>query len=344
LIQPSGRGAAPAVAGPVAPDLQAVPAGAARRGTGRDAGQRRVLGFRVQRALVPWLFLAPALLIFAAFKFIPMFRVINMSFFNVRPYLGDQPVGLENYRVVVTDDAFGQAIRNTLVLAVGQTTGAILLGLVLALLLEGTARHLWFVRTAVFLPVITAMAVVAEVWRILYFPAAEGAANTILGWLGLGPSQFLASADSSLPSVMAVGIWRQAPYDMMIVLAGLAGVDRTLYEAAAADGAGPLRRLWHVTFPALRPVFAILITLAAIRNLRLFTEIFLLTNGGPAGSTEVLMTLIYKLGFERSELGIAAAGSVVLLLATVALTLAVQAARWRRQLVAEPGTDKGVPR
>jgi multiple sugar transport system permease protein len=129
--------------------------------------------------------------------------------------------------------------------------------------------------------------------------------------------------------VMAVGIWRGAPYDMMIFIAGLAGVDRTLYEASAADGAGPFRRLWHVTLPALRPVFAILFTLAAIRGLRVFTEIFLLTNGGPNGSTEVLMTLIYKLGLERNELGIAAAGSMILLGATVVLTLGVQAVRRR---------------
>jgi multiple sugar transport system permease protein len=114
---------------------------------------------------------------------------------------------------------------------------------------------------------------------------------------------------------------------MMIFLAGLAGVDRSLYEAAAADGAGPLRRLWHVTFPALRPVFTILLTLAAIRGLRIFTEIFLLTNGGPNGSTEVLMTLVYKSGLERNELGYASAAAMLLLGATVVLTLIVQGFR-----------------
>jgi multiple sugar transport system permease protein len=129
---------------------------------------------------------------------------------------------------------------------------------------------------------------------------------------------------------MGVGIWRGAPYDMMIFLAGLAGVDRSLYEAVEVDGANRWRRLWHVTFPQLRPVFAILFTLAAIRGLRVFTEIYLLTNGGPDGSTEVLMTLIYKLGLERNELGVAAAGSVILLLATFVLTIAVQVARTRR--------------
>jgi multiple sugar transport system permease protein len=277
-----------------------------------------------------WLFLAPALIIFAAFKFVPMIRAINMSFFEVRPYLGDRWVGWDNYHQVLTDPAFTNAIKNTFVLAVLQTGGSVLLGLALALLLEGSARHLWLIRTAAFLPVVTAIAVVAEVWRILYFPAPDGTVNSVLGWFSLGPSQFLSSEHSSMASVIAVGIWRQAPYDMMIILAGLAGVNRDLYEASAVDGAGTLRRLWHVTFPALRPVFTILFILAAIRSLRIFVEIYLLTNGGPNGSTDVMMTLIFRIGLERNELGIASAGTVVLLLATMALTAAVVLARRRR--------------
>jgi multiple sugar transport system permease protein len=279
---------------------------------------------------IAWLFLAPALIIFAIFKFVPMIRAINMSFFEVRPYLGDRWVGWDNYHQVLTDPAFLNAIRNTAVLAILQTVGSLLLGLALALLLEGSARHLWLVRTAAFLPVVTAIAVVAEVWRILYFPAPDGTVNSVLGWFFLGPSQFLSSEHSSMASVIAVGIWRQAPYDMMIILAGLAGVNRDLYEASSVDGAGPVRRLWHVTFPALRPVFAILFVLAAIRGLRIFVEIYLLTNGGPNGSTDVMMTLIFRLGLERNEYGVASAGTVVLLLATMLLTVTVMLARRRR--------------
>jgi multiple sugar transport system permease protein len=260
-----------------------------------------------------------------------MARAVQMSFYEVRPYLGDRWVGTGNFTTVAGDDVFVRAVGQTVLLAVGQTAGSLVIGLVLALVLEGQARSLWFVRTAVFLPTVAAMAVVAELWRILYYPAADGAINTILGWAGFGPSQFLNSQDTALASVMGVGIWRGAPYDMMIFLAGLAGVDRSLYEAVEVDGAGRWRRLWHVTFPQLRPVFAILFTLAAIRGLRVFTEIYLLTNGGPNGSTEVLMTLIYKLGLERNELGVAAAGSVLLLLATVVLTVAIQTARARRR-------------
>jgi multiple sugar transport system permease protein len=126
-----------------------------------------------------------------------------------------------------------------------------------------------------------------------------------------------------------VGIWRGAPYDMMIFLAGLATVDRNLYESAAVDGAVRWRRFVHVTLPALRPVITILCILAALRGLRSFTEVFLLTNGAPNGSTEVVMTLIYKLGLEQGKLGVAAAGSMVLFVATAAVTLAVHI--WRRR-------------
>jgi len=291
-----------------------------------DASRRRR---RRRNGLVPWLFLAPALILFLYFKFIPMAQGVRMSFFEVRTYLGDQWVGGDNYTTIVSDGAFTSAIWHTVILAAGTTAGSLLLGLVLALLVEGTGRHLWLVRTAAFLPVVTTMAVIAEVWRIMYHPAADGPLNTLVGWIGVDPQPYLADEDTSLASIMAVGIWRGAPYDMMIFLAGLAGVDRALYESAAVDGASTWRRFRHVTVPALRPVFAILFTLAAIRGLRVFTEVFLLTNGAPNGSTEVLMTLIYKLGLQRGELGVAAAGSVVLFLATAALTVAVRLMRRR---------------
>jgi multiple sugar transport system permease protein len=299
---------------------------------GRPARRRPDPLAAVRRHYAAWLFLAPALILFAAFKFVPMARAISMSFKDVRPYLGDQWVGLANYRAILTDGSFLSAGLHTVELAIGQTAGSLIVGLGLALLLEGTARHLWFVRTAVFLPTVTAMAVVAALWRIIYYPAADGALNSVLGWIGLGPSQYLDSPHSALVSVLGVGVWRSAPYDMMIFLAGLAGVDRTLYEAAEVDGASIRQRLWNVTFPALRPVFGIVLTLAAIRGLRVFTEIYLLTNGGPNGSTEVVMTLVYKLGLERNELGVASAGAMLLLVATVALTLVAQYARRRREV------------
>ena len=277
----------------------------------------------------PWLFLAPALVLFVWFKFIPMINAVTMSFQDVKPYLGNTWVGTENYTELFSDAAFGTAVGHTIVLAVGQTTGSIAIGFLLALLLEGQARRLWFVRSAAFLPVVAPTAVIAEVWRIIYHPDDDGLANTIIGWVGAGPSEWINSPDSSLVSIMITGIWKGAPYDMIIIIAGLVGINRSLYEAAAVDGAGPLRRIRHITVPALRPVVGILITLAAIRGLKVFTEVFLLTNGGPAGSSEVVMTLVYKLGLEQGDLGVAAAGSLILFVATVILTVLVQALRAR---------------
>ncbi|OLB80909.1 MAG: sugar ABC transporter permease [Actinobacteria bacterium 13_2_20CM_2_71_6] len=284
---------------------------------------------RRARAFIPWLFLTPALILFLYFKIMPMLQGVQMSFYEVRPYLGDRYVGWRNYVEATTQPLFTKAIWQTILLAIGTTTGSILLGFLLAILVEGQARHLWLVRTTAFLPVVTTMAVVAEVWRMLYYPDHSGALNTLLGWIGVGPEPFLASKNQALASVMAVGIWRGAPYDMMIFLAGLATVDRNLLESAAVDGASRSGRFFHVTLPALRPVITILCLLAALRGLRSFTEVFLLTNGAPAGSTEVIMTLIYKLGLEQGKLGVAAAGSMVLFVATAAVTLAVHA--WRRQ-------------
>jgi multiple sugar transport system permease protein len=285
---------------------------------------------RWRGSLIAWLFLAPALLLFLYFKFIPMFVGLWKSLFKVQTFLGDEWVGFQNYQTIITDDEFGAAIWQSMVLALGTTLGSLVLGLVLALLIEGPARYLWFVRTAAFLPVVTTMAAVAEVWRIMFHPADSGMLNVIIGWVGIDPQPWLASEHSSLWSIMLMSIWRGTPYDMMIFLAGLVGVNRTLYEAAAVDGASTWRRLRHITLPALRPVFWILFTLAAIRGLRVFVEVYVLTNGGPNGSSEVLMTLIYKLGFQKNELGVASAGGIVLFLATLVLTVIVQTMRKRQ--------------
>lgn len=268
-----------------------------------------------------WLFLAPALLLFLYFKFIPMFAGIQMSFQRVRPFLGNEWIGWTNYTAVINDSRFHDAIAHTLILGFGQSLGAVVGGLLLALLLEGASKTLWFVRTAAFLPVVTATAVIGEVWRIIYFPAPNGFLNSVVGLVGIDPVRWLEDPAVALYSIMAVGIWQGAPYNMVIFLAGLAGVDRSLYEASAIDGAKLRHRLWYVTLPALRPAMTIVLVLAAVRSLRVFTDVWVLTGGGPAGATDVWMTRIYSLGFERNQMGIAAAASILLLLASVSLTV-----------------------
>lgn len=154
-------------------------------------------------------------------------------------------------------------------------------------------------------------------------PTSDGLIDNALGFLGLGPVQFLDDPGTALWSTMIMGIWMGAPYNMVIILAGLAGVDRSQYEAAAMDGVTLWQRLRHITLPAIRPALGIVLTLAAIRGLRVFTEVYVLTGGGPAGSTDVWMTRAYTLGFTRNDIGGASAASVVLLCVTLLLTVTV---------------------
>ncbi|NEB00840.1 sugar ABC transporter permease [Streptomyces sp. SID13726] len=303
-----------------------VPAPATRRGLDRAATGRRAFN---KKAVVPWLFLAPGLLLALVFKFWPMAKGIWLSFFDVRPFLGDKWIGLDNYTRVLTDHRFQDAIGHTLILGIGQSVGAIVLGFALALLLEGQTRSLKILRTAVFLPAVTATAVVGELWRLMYYPTDDGLINSGLHLFGLGTVQFLDNPNIALYSTMAMGIWIWAPYNMVIFLAGLAGVDRSLYEAAAMDGVSLWQRLRYVTIPAIRPALMIVLTLATIRGLRVFTEVYVLTNGGPAGSTDVWMTRAYTLGFTRNDIGGASAASVVLLCVTLLLTVMVNYLRKR---------------
>ncbi|MFI0943012.1 carbohydrate ABC transporter permease [Streptomyces sp. NPDC021020] len=281
------------------------------------------------RWATPWLFLAPVLVLFGVFKFWPTLWGMYLSFFEVRPYLGNRWIGWENFTTAFHDPLLRSAVGHTLLDAGVTVAASALLGFGLALLLEGPARHLRLLRTAAFLPVVTAMVAVAELWNTLLYPGSFGTVNTLLSHLGLGAQPFLSSPHSSLASVMLVQVWKSAPYDMVIFVAGLAGIDRQLYEAAALDGCGAWHRLRHVTLPALRPVTTIVLTLGVIRGLRVFTEIYVLTAGGPANSTETIVTYTYKEGIQNNSLGLASAVSTVLFLVTVLLTCLTL--WWRRR-------------
>ena len=292
-----------------------------RRG-GHSAGRLPTQGRwrRLVNGASPWAFLAPVLLIFAAFKFVPILYGMYLSLYDVKPYLGNEWVGADNFTRAIGSPELQSATWHTLLDAGVNVSASIVIGFLLALLLEGPALHLRVIRTVAFLPVVTAMVVIAQVWDILLYPGQYGAVNSMLAFVGVGPFEFLSDPDQALPSVMAIQIWKSAPYDMVIFIAGLAGIDRQLYDAADLDGASAWQRLRYITIPSLRPVTTIVLTLGIIRGLRVFTEVFVLTNGGPAGSTEVIVTYLYKAGIEQNNLGYASAISTMLLVATVILT------------------------
>lgn len=272
-------------------------------------------------AFVPWLFLLPALAIFSWFKFYPMMRGLWMSFFDVQFYADSEWIGLENFRRAFNDAELHAAVLNNAIYVVTSTLVSVVLALAIALALEGQARHLKIIRTAIFLPAVTSAAIVAEIWRIIFNPAPFGAVNTALGWVGIDPQGFLSDPNQALWTVILLHIWKSVPYDMVIFLAGLVGINRELYDAADVDGAGFWRKLWHVTLPGLIPAISVVVMLAFIRGFRVFAEVYATTGGGPAGRTEMIMTHVYKTGFEQSDYGYASAVSMLLLMFTVLLTV-----------------------
>lgn len=279
--------------------------------------------------LSPWMFLAPALLVFLYFKFIPMARGLQMSFYKVSFGDADEWVGLDNFVRVFTEEALRGAAGRTLLYVLVTVSLSAAIALLLAQALQGQARHLRILRTAIFLPAVTSAAVVAEIWRILYAPTPAGVVNTVLGWAGVMPQGFFSDPDQALAALMGMHVWKHVPYDTVIFVAGLAGVNRELYDAAAVDGANAWQRFVHVTLPGLAPAITVVVTLGCIRGFRVFTEVYATTGGGPAGSTEVVMTHIYKQGFHELDFGYAAAASTVLFAFTALATAAFLA--WRRR-------------
>lgn len=282
---------------------------------------RRFARQRLFRSLTPWLFLAPALIIFTWFKFYPMLSGFAMSFYDVQFYTDSKWVGLDNFYRAFNDLALRSAIGHTTVYVLVGTLSASVVAFFMALTLEGPARHLGIIRTAVFLPAITSVAIIAEIWRILFNSADYGLVNSLLGFFGIAPQGFLSDPNQALWVLILMSVWKSAPYDMVIFVAGLVGVNRELYDAASVDGASAWRKLWHVTLPGIIPSISVVLMLSFIRGFRVFAEVYATTGGGPAGSTSTIMTHVYKVGFEEMNYGYASAVSLLLLLFTVLLTL-----------------------
>ena len=282
--------------------------------------------------LVPALFLAPALLVFTWFKFIPMALGLRMSFYKVNFGAPNEWIGLENFSRVLEDEALGAAAWNTFLYVTCTVSLSVVLALLLALSMQGVTRHIRIIRTALFLPAITSAAVLAEVWRILYAPTPDGIMNSIAALFGITAQGYLNDPDWALQWLMLMHLWKSVPYDMVIFVAGMATINHELYEAARVDGATAWQRLRFVTIPGLTHAITIVIVLGMIRGFRVFAEIQATTGGGPAGATEVIMTRIYKLGFVQFDYGYASAASVVLFVFTALCTMLYL--QWRKRLEA----------
>ena len=261
----------------------------------------------------PWWFAAPAMLLFAFVVLIPSARGVYYAFTDWDGLSPDFSwVGLGNFTDMVDDPDARQAIWHTLVIAVAITIIQNGFGLLLALGVNTMIKSRNVLRVFLFAPAVVTSIVTAYLWRNLLGP--DGAVNSLLGAVGLDSwrQDFLGDPQLALWSIVGVIVWQFGGYSMVIFLAGLQSVPKEIYEAAAIDGTGPVRRFWSVIRPLLAPAFTINLMLSIIGGIKLFDQVYALTGGGPGHATDTISTLIYKDAFTLGEFGYSIALAVVL--------------------------------
>jgi multiple sugar transport system permease protein len=280
------------------------------------AGQR---GWRVY--LVAASFIAPSLAPLLAFMVGPMIASIGISFLTWDLLSPAQWTGVDNYRMLFADREFRSAFLHTLVFIAGYLPLVYAGGLLVALALKQGLRGLGLFRTVYFLPVVTSWVVVALMWKWLLNPEF-GVVNYLLGLVGVDGPGWWTSPQWAMPSIILASAWKDVGFVMVILLAGLMAIPEELYEAASIDGAGAWHRFRHITLPLLSPATFFVVVISLINNFQVFDQVWVMTGGGPVGSTTVVVQQIVQNAFEFGRMGYAAAMSWVLFAVILVVTLA----------------------
>jgi len=275
---------------------------------------------RKQEERWAYLFLLPQFLGLVCFVLGPVLASLFLSFSEWNLVAPPQWIGLENYRVSLQTAVFWQTWRNTIYYVVASVSGSVFLSLALALALNEKLRGVTLYRGIYFLPVVTSAVAVSIVWRWLYNPEF-GLFNALLTAVGLPTLPWLNSLQWAMPSVVIMSVWQTLGYNMVIFLAGLQGIGNHFYEAAEIDGATAWQRFRFITLPLLSPTTFFIFVTAIIGAFQAFNQIYIMTNGGPANATRVILLHIYILAFRLFKIGEASAVSWALFLILFCLTL-----------------------
>lgn len=275
-------------------------------------------------SLTAWAFFTPFLVVFILLTAIPIVASLAMSFTDMRstdlrnPF-GVEVVGLDNYLRLFGDPVFLRSLGNTFVFVVVGVPLTMAVGFALALALDsGIRRGRAFFRGLFYAPVVTNIVSVALIWQYAF--NQNGTVNQVLAAIGFAGPNWLGDTSLAMPVVILLGIWRNFGTAMLLFLAGLQAVPDDVHEAASLDGAGHWRRLWSITLPLLMPTTLLVSVLLSVFYLQVFDEPYLLTGGGPLGSTRSIALYTYE-QFGFGNFGISSASSYVLLLVVVVVSV-----------------------
>ncbi|MFJ4467824.1 carbohydrate ABC transporter permease [Streptomyces sp. NPDC089424] len=283
---------------------------------GRDRARRR-------QTVVAYLFLAPTLLFFAVFLLLPLgfALLLSMSRWSGFDLGGIRPVGTDNFAGLFADGStfLAPILTNTLLFALGTVVLSLAGSVVVATCIDNLRfQGLW--RTLYFLPIVTTVVAVGNVWKFMYEPG--GLVNGVLNSVGLDSVAFLQEPGTALPSVVVVHAWASVGSAILVLTAGLKSIPESYYEAAALDGAGPVTVFWRITLPLLRPSLLLVCVTQFISGLQSFALITVMTKGGPGDATNVAALEMYRQAFSYGHWGPASAAAFVLFLVVLVVTLA----------------------
>lgn len=265
------------------------------------------------------LFTAPALIIMGVFIFYPIMRAMNISFYSWDLLGTPEYRGVENYARLLASPSFHKVVYRTFEFVAITVVPNLVLGLFLAIILNQALRlrNLW--RAIIFLPAVTSMVAIGQLWRYMY--AEYGAINYLLSFLGISPVRWLSDPGFALISVGIAFIWYQVGWNVVIFLAGLQAIPLMYYEAAKIDGASPWNCFMRITLPLLKPVTIFILVVTMIGGFRVFSLIYVMTGGGPGTSTMVMMMYVYHRAFMMSKMGQSSA--IAMILFAIVLTLSI---------------------
>lgn len=275
---------------------------------------------RVRDAVDGYLFIAPAVLIIGIFVLGAAVYALYLSFTNYTGLSAPSFVGLHNYVTTFRDAIALQSFVNTLIFTGVTIPANVVLALGVGLILNRRFVGIRFLRTAYFIPVVVSTVVAVSVFKAMY-DFRYGVFNAILGLVGIAPIGWYADQHYAMLSVIVLSLWKSVSFNSIIFLAALQDTPDDLIDAAKVDGANALRRFGHVILPHLRPVVTFILILSAIGGFRIFTEPYVLTQGGPANATRTIMLYVYNSAFSYNQMGYAAALSFVLLVIILVLSL-----------------------
>ncbi|MDB7088200.1 MULTISPECIES: carbohydrate ABC transporter permease [Enterococcus] len=273
-----------------------------------------------KNTMIAWSFIAPNFIGFLIFTLVPVVFSLILAFMKWDSFSTPEFVGMQNFTRMLSDDTFWISLKNTFLYTIGVVPLTLICSLGLAILLNQKIRGVKFFRTAFFFPYVTSLVAIAVVWSMLFHPTM-GPINQFLRMVIENPPGWLSSSDWALTAIIIVSVWRGMGYYMILYLAGLQGISKELYEAAAMDGANKWKQFIHITVPALRPTTFFVTIMLVINCFKIFDLVQVMTDGGPGRATNVLVYQVYSEAFVKFNFGYASAIAMVLFVIVLVITV-----------------------